>query len=206
MILQVWCLWKVSVHIPSGHHLYNILILSKSLLCCLPTDTPEPVLQNSRKRRRGTDGMLDSLPPDPISGRTRSNKRNKWRPTEPTELNIYSVSFHLQFLFNTNHSITQLHIPCMNSPFLFTEIASCVSFYHQTIQVNWWCHAYTGITCYIHGENRMENPARRSRRSVIICGLLAAELAEDWFQGLSQGWWLYVGYWLQNWLRIGSKV
>ena len=32
--------------------------------------------------------------------------------------------------------------------------------------------------------------------------LLAAELAEDWFQG----WWLYVGYWLQNWLMIGSKV
>ena len=44
------------------------------------------------------------------------------------------------------------------------------------------------------------------QRLMIICGLLAAELAEDWFQGLSQGWWLYVGYWLQNWLRIGSKV
>ena len=41
---------------------------------------------------------------------------------------------------------------------------------------------------------------------MIICGLLAAELAEDWFQGLSKGWWLYVGYWLQNMLRIGSKV
>ena len=34
------------------------------------------------------------------------------------------------------------------------------------------------------------------------CIELAAELAEDWLQG----WWLYVGYWLQNWLRIGSKV
>ena len=32
---------------------------------------------------------------------------------------------------------------------------------------------------------------------------LAAELAEDWFQGLIQGF--YVGYWLQNWLRIGSN-
>ena len=32
------------------------------------------------------------------------------------------------------------------------------------------------------------------KRLMIICGLLAAELAEDWFQGLSQGWWLYVGY------------
>ena len=50
--------------------------------------------------------MLDSLPPDPISGRTRSNKRNKWRPTESTELNIYSVSFHLQFLLILT---TQLH-------------------------------------------------------------------------------------------------
>ena len=29
---------------------------------------------------------------------------------------------------------------------------------------------------------------------------------EDCFQGLSKGWWLYVGYWLQNWLRIASKV
>ena len=29
-------------------------------------------------------------------------------------------------------------------------------------------------------------------RLMIICRLLAAELAEDWFQGLSKGWWLYV--------------
>ena len=50
----------------------------------------------------------------------------------------------------------------MNSSFLFTEIASCVSFHHQTIQVYWWCHIYTGITCYIHGENR-EKPGRIER-------------------------------------------
>jgi len=31
-------------------------------------------------------------------------------------------------------------------------------------------------------------------------------LAEDWVQGLVQGWWLYAGYRLQTWLRIGSKV
>ena len=47
---------------------------------------------------------------------------------------------------------------------------------------------------------------RSKPRLMIICGLLAAELADDWFQGLSKGWWLYVGYWLQNWLRIASKV
>ena len=38
----------------------------------------------------------------------------------------------------------------------------------------------------------------------VMC--IAAELAEDWFQGLRKGWWLYVDYWLQNWLMIGSKV
>ena len=47
---------------------------------------------------------------------------------------------------------------------------------------------------------------RFKQRLMIICGLLASELAEDWVQGLSIGWWLYLGYWLQNWLRIGSKV
>jgi len=40
---------------------------------------------------------------------------------------------------------------------------------------------------------------RFSLRLVIICWLQAADLAEDWIQG----WWLYAGYRLQTWLRIG---
>ena len=82
-----------------------ILILSKSLLCCLPTDTPESVLQNSRNE----EGELMACWTPFLLTQSQAGLV----PTcvtsegpEPTELNIYSVSFHVQLLFNPNHSIT----------------------------------------------------------------------------------------------------